>query len=181
MSKFTFGSYNIRPAPENKFKANDVKKHIKYKLNEELRDKEYNEKELPILTNHLTSVLLQFLKDLNLEKYKFMVSVIIAEQRGQGLKRFVFAPSCRGVSAKRSQMRSHNNHGGMSDDLSQERHPLEADFGELAPIESQRLTKRFTDLLKTSLLRRSRSKDSTRYNLLLNSLDNLLASDGVED
>ncbi|CAG2179656.1 unnamed protein product [Oppiella nova] len=86
MSKFTFGSYNIRPAPENKFKANDVKKHIKYKLNEELRDKEYNEKELPILTNHLTSVLLQYLKDLNLEKYKFMVSVIIAEQRGQGLK-----------------------------------------------------------------------------------------------
>ncbi|CAG2181572.1 unnamed protein product, partial [Oppiella nova] len=56
-------------------------------------------------------------------------------------------------------MRSHNNHGGMSDDLSQERHPLEADFGELSPIESQRLTKRFTDLLKTSLLRRSRSKD----------------------
>jgi len=81
-----------------------VKQLIKYILNEELSSKEYSDKEAPLLTNQLTNILLQKLKGiavyilqsnrilivvilgLNLEKYKFMVYIFLAEQRGQGLK-----------------------------------------------------------------------------------------------
>ncbi|CAG2121330.1 unnamed protein product [Medioppia subpectinata] len=78
-------------------------------------------------------------------------------------------------------MRSYNSHRGMSDDFPQERHRFETEFGgELAPIESRRFRKRFTDLLKANLLRRNRSKDPTQYNLLLNSMDELMAPQSLE-
>ena len=81
MSKFTFGSYNIRPTPEHKwifksiviliivlnfskfrFKANEVKNLIKYTLSEELKSKQYDERETQVFAKYLSDLLLQKLK-----------------------------------------------------------------------------------------------------------------------
>ncbi|RWS14466.1 tctex1 domain-containing protein 2-like protein, partial [Dinothrombium tinctorium] len=69
------------------FKATVVKNMIKTILNEELLSKEYNDKEASTWSKNISTLILQKLKaEKEFENYKFIVHVLIGEQRGAGLK-----------------------------------------------------------------------------------------------
>ncbi|XP_054153861.1 uncharacterized protein LOC128952483 [Oppia nitens] len=99
-------------------------------------------------------------------------------------RRFVFAPQCRGVSAKRSQHLPSKRQNyetymsEMSDDLSMKRPTLGSQYNRQLEslFDTNRLRKRFT-----SLLRGQPHENSIHYNLLLNSLDKYMKFHDLEE
>lgn len=79
-------TYMIRPNFAHKFRAAHVKEVVHAVLNEELADKSYNADETTALCKHLSNEIKGKLKDLELQRYKFVVQVVIGEQRGEGVK-----------------------------------------------------------------------------------------------
>lgn len=79
-------SYKIRPNFKQKFRPVAVKAIIHDVLHEELSGKQYNSEEATSWSKHISDTVKEKLKDLDLERYKFVVQVIIGEQRGEGVK-----------------------------------------------------------------------------------------------
>lgn len=48
--------------------------------------KQYNSEEATSWSKHISDTVKEKLKDLDLERYKFVVQVVIGEQRGEGVK-----------------------------------------------------------------------------------------------
>ncbi|KAM7446123.1 Tctex1 domain-containing protein 2 [Porites harrisoni] len=79
-------SYNIRPNFKHKFRPAAVKAIIHDILNEELSGKQYNSEEATSWSKHISDTVKDKLKELELDRYKFIVQVVIGEQRGEGVK-----------------------------------------------------------------------------------------------
>lgn len=86
MSEEIENSYKIRPNFKQKFRPAVVKALIRDVLNEELTDKQYNSEECTAWTKTLSEAVKTRIKDLNLDRYKILVQVVIGEQRGEGVK-----------------------------------------------------------------------------------------------
>merc|ERR1712167_170137 len=79
-------TYNIRPNFKQKFRPNIVKDIIHNTLTERLADKTYNPENTAQLTKDISDDIKNQLKDLNLPRYKFVVQVVIGEQKGAGVR-----------------------------------------------------------------------------------------------
>ncbi|XP_014681403.1 PREDICTED: tctex1 domain-containing protein 2-like [Priapulus caudatus] len=79
-------TYMIRPNFQHKFRPIAVKDCIHEILRNELAGKEYDPEEVSELTKQLSTEIKEKLKELEYERYKIVVQVIIGEQRGEGVK-----------------------------------------------------------------------------------------------
>eukprot|EP01135_Chromosphaera_perkinsii_P009979 Nk52_evm14s1992 gene=Nk52_evmTU14s1992 len=84
--KDTPNSYIIRPNYKNKFKPREVKTIIREYLAEKLTDYVYNADEIAQMTKDITDDLREKLEDMNVDRYKYVVQVVIGERRGEGVK-----------------------------------------------------------------------------------------------
>ncbi|KAK3730164.1 hypothetical protein QZH41_015998, partial [Actinostola sp. cb2023] len=85
MSEDLANSYAIRPNFKQKFRPGAVKSLIHDVLNEEIGNKKYDAEESKSWPKIVTDSVLTKLKELELDRYKFVVQVIIGEQRGEGV------------------------------------------------------------------------------------------------
>ncbi|KAJ1506488.1 Tctex1 domain-containing protein 2 [Coelomomyces lativittatus] len=76
----------IRPNYKSKFKPSVVQKLIHQVLQERLAGKVYNPEEAPIWTRTIADDIRSKLKELNLDRYKYVVQVVIGELRGEGAR-----------------------------------------------------------------------------------------------
>ncbi|XP_071952890.1 dynein light chain Tctex-type protein 2B-like [Antedon mediterranea] len=79
-------TYMLRPNFLQKFRQATVKETIHIVLNEELADKKYNSEDCSNWCKSISLEIKKRLKDLDLDRYKFIVQVVIGEQRGEGVK-----------------------------------------------------------------------------------------------
>ncbi|XP_072034621.1 dynein light chain Tctex-type protein 2B-like [Amphiura filiformis] len=79
-------TYTIRPNFMHKFRPAAVKEVIHSVLNEELGEKDYSAEETTEWCKQIGNQITSKLKDTGLDRYKFVVQVVIGEQRGEGVK-----------------------------------------------------------------------------------------------
>ncbi|XP_059163652.1 dynein light chain Tctex-type protein 2B-like [Physella acuta] len=79
-------TYIIRPNFSQKFRPINVKEMIHTVLGEKLTGVAYNSEETGVLTKEIAETLKARLKEMGHERYKFVVQVVIGEQRGEGVK-----------------------------------------------------------------------------------------------
>eukprot|EP00057_Strongylocentrotus_purpuratus_P035080 XP_797623.2 PREDICTED: tctex1 domain-containing protein 2 [Strongylocentrotus purpuratus] len=79
-------TYTIRPNFLKKFRSAAVKAVIHTVLNEELTDKQYSAEETTAWCKQISEKIKERLKELELDRYKFIIQVVIGEQRGEGVK-----------------------------------------------------------------------------------------------
>ncbi|XP_065055804.1 dynein light chain Tctex-type protein 2B-like [Rhopilema esculentum] len=84
-------TYMIRPNFRNKFRPVAVKNVIHEVLSEELGGKQYNAEETATWTRAVSDSIKDKLKEMEYDRYKIVVQVVIGEQRGEGVK---FAARC---------------------------------------------------------------------------------------
>ncbi|XP_054708931.1 dynein light chain Tctex-type protein 2B-like [Uloborus diversus] len=80
------GSYVIRPPFRKRFNASAVKEIIKLLLVDELGQKKYSSLDAMETAKNLSKMIVDKLKEMPYEGYKYSVQVVFAEQKGQGLK-----------------------------------------------------------------------------------------------
>ncbi|RZF41503.1 hypothetical protein LSTR_LSTR000217 [Laodelphax striatellus] len=80
------GNFQIRPSLEEKFKTDVVKHLIHNVLDEELRGQEYTADRADVWAEKISNSIKNQLKEMKFKKYKFVVQVVIGEQRGAGVK-----------------------------------------------------------------------------------------------
>jgi hypothetical protein len=76
----------LRPAYKNSFHPALAKQIIKDVLTERLSNKTYNAELTSQWTRDIADDIKGKLKELNLERYKYVVNVAIGEQRGEGIR-----------------------------------------------------------------------------------------------
>eukprot|EP00727_Mastigamoeba_balamuthi_P001773 m51a1_g11593 hypothetical protein (124) ;mRNA; r:96955-97662 len=87
MSSTEGNSYVIRPNFKNKFRSAVVKEVLQKVLKERLAKQTYDAENTPKLTKEIADDIKSALKLMqNLERYKFVVQVVMGEQRGEGVK-----------------------------------------------------------------------------------------------
>uniref|UniRef100_A0A7S3XGP2 Uncharacterized protein n=1 Tax=Oxyrrhis marina TaxID=2969 RepID=A0A7S3XGP2_OXYMA len=79
-------SYVIHPEYKHKFRPAQVKEIIRASLNQKLTGQAYNVEQTTVLTKAVADDIRDRLKELQLPRYKFVVQVIIGEQKGQGVR-----------------------------------------------------------------------------------------------
>lgn len=79
-------TYIIRPNFSQKFRPVNVKEMIHVVLGEMLSGKTYDAEETTNWTKDIADTIKKRLKDMGHERYKFVVQVVIGEQRGEGVK-----------------------------------------------------------------------------------------------
>eukprot|EP00002_Diphylleia_rotans_P013545 TRINITY_DN2645_c0_g1_i5.p1 TRINITY_DN2645_c0_g1~~TRINITY_DN2645_c0_g1_i5.p1 ORF type:complete len:130 (-),score=26.32 TRINITY_DN2645_c0_g1_i5:153-542(-) len=79
-------TYVIRPNYQKKFRPALVKETIRAVLNEKLNGLQYHPEHTSQWTREISDEIKTRLKDLQLERYKFVVQVVIGEQRGEGVR-----------------------------------------------------------------------------------------------
>eukprot|EP01105_Mastigella_eilhardi_P022761 TRINITY_DN565_c0_g1_i1.p2 TRINITY_DN565_c0_g1~~TRINITY_DN565_c0_g1_i1.p2 ORF type:complete len:156 (-),score=55.67 TRINITY_DN565_c0_g1_i1:149-568(-) len=85
--KLQGNAYTIRPPFDKKFRSAMVQPLLHNLLAERLRGTSYDPENTPKLTKELADDIKKILKGQpNLERYKFVVQVVIGEQRGEGVK-----------------------------------------------------------------------------------------------
>eukprot|EP00033_Pygsuia_biforma_P001457 GCRY01001646.1.p1 GENE.GCRY01001646.1~~GCRY01001646.1.p1 ORF type:complete len:123 (-),score=12.06 GCRY01001646.1:81-449(-) len=86
MEKDTQNSYIIRPAFNKKFRPHIVKELIRNVLFERLSGLTYHPENTTQWTREIADDIKLKLKEFELDRYKFVVQVVIGEQRGEGVK-----------------------------------------------------------------------------------------------
>jgi len=79
-------TYTIRPNFQHKFRPVLVKEAIHQIVSENLQGKDYNGDECNNWCKQISIQIKEKLKDMGYERYKFIVQVVIGEQRGEGVK-----------------------------------------------------------------------------------------------
>ncbi|KXS13879.1 Tctex-1-domain-containing protein [Gonapodya prolifera JEL478] len=72
--------------PDKKFRSEMVQRLVKDLLETRLNKVTYNAEKVPELTKSITNEILQEVKKLNFDRYKFVVEVNIGEFKGQGVR-----------------------------------------------------------------------------------------------
>ena len=78
-------SYSIRPKISQKFRSAEVKELLHSILLTTLADKEYNTETFTDLSKSICAEIKEKLKNLNYDRYKFIVQCVIGEQKGAGI------------------------------------------------------------------------------------------------
>mmetsp|Transcript_68630 Transcript_68630/g.143206 ORF Transcript_68630/g.143206 Transcript_68630/m.143206 type:complete len:122 (-) Transcript_68630:195-560(-) len=78
--------YAIRPQFHKKFKPMQVKEIIQKCLDDKLTGQKYHVDKASKFSRELADTIKQELKDLQWDRYKYVVQVVIGEQRGEGVK-----------------------------------------------------------------------------------------------
>lgn len=78
-------SYSLRPKISQKFRSADVKEILHTILTSHLTDKEFNMETCSDWTKSICSDIKEKLKNMNYDRYKFVVQCVIGEQRGAGI------------------------------------------------------------------------------------------------
>jgi hypothetical protein len=78
-------SYSLRPKIQQKFKPNDVKELIHGILMARLADKTYNTETSTELAKSVSADIKEKLKQMNYDRYKFIIQCVIGEQKGAGM------------------------------------------------------------------------------------------------
>uniref|UniRef100_A0A914DF91 Uncharacterized protein n=1 Tax=Acrobeloides nanus TaxID=290746 RepID=A0A914DF91_9BILA len=76
----------LRPQIQNKFRAAVGKKILEETATELLSGQIYHDKNVEVLSKNVSETVRQKLKDLQLPQYKYLIEVVIGEQRGQGTR-----------------------------------------------------------------------------------------------
>ncbi|XP_042207389.1 dynein light chain Tctex-type protein 2B-like isoform X2 [Homarus americanus] len=79
-------TFQIRPDLKDKFRSSVVRDAIHNTLVEKLTGFVYNAEAAEVMSKSLTENLRDKILDLGLPRYKFVVNVVIGEQRGEGVK-----------------------------------------------------------------------------------------------
>ncbi|XP_005100157.1 tctex1 domain-containing protein 2 [Aplysia californica] len=79
-------SYVIRPNFSQKFRPVNVKEMLHTVLGEKLTGKTYSSEDTTAWTKEISETIRDRLKDMGHDRYKFVVQVVIGEQRGEGVK-----------------------------------------------------------------------------------------------
>ena len=79
-------TFQIAPSYKQKFPVAHVKELISGVLEGKLRDKQYQADHSSTWTKEIADEVKNKLKELGLPRYKFMVQVVLGEQRGQGVR-----------------------------------------------------------------------------------------------
>ncbi|XP_064394181.1 dynein light chain Tctex-type protein 2B-like [Halichondria panicea] len=79
-------TYTIRPKFEKKFRPLLIKDVIHQVLKELLHEKQYSSEEAKTTSKEISDSIQSRLKGLDLDRYKYIVQVVIGEQRGEGVK-----------------------------------------------------------------------------------------------
>eukprot|EP01116_Phalansterium_solitarium_P019463 TRINITY_DN5441_c0_g1_i1.p1 TRINITY_DN5441_c0_g1~~TRINITY_DN5441_c0_g1_i1.p1 ORF type:complete len:136 (-),score=14.56 TRINITY_DN5441_c0_g1_i1:472-879(-) len=79
-------SFIIRPSFKGKYRQTVVKEIIKDVLHTKLQGSTYHAENTSQWTREIADDIKAKLKELNLERYKFVVQVVIGEQRGEGVR-----------------------------------------------------------------------------------------------
>ncbi|XP_050708069.1 dynein light chain Tctex-type protein 2B-like [Eriocheir sinensis] len=80
------GLYQMRPDLKDKFRPSVVREVIYNTLAEKLTGFVYNPDSAEEMATGISRVLLDKLKEMNFPRYKYVVSVVIGELRGEGVK-----------------------------------------------------------------------------------------------
>jgi hypothetical protein len=78
--------FQLRPNFRNKFKPADVQQMIHNVLQERLHAVEYQTEQAAQLTKEISNLVRDKCTELKYERYKFIVNVVIMENRGEGVK-----------------------------------------------------------------------------------------------
>lgn len=76
----------LKTSPDKIFEPEEIQRIVRDIVNKQLQGKVYDHIYAPDWTKLLTRTVQQKLKELEFERYKFVVQVLIGEDRGQGLK-----------------------------------------------------------------------------------------------
>ncbi|XP_062521802.1 dynein light chain Tctex-type protein 2B-like [Corticium candelabrum] len=79
-------TYMLRPNFKTKFRPAVAKDVIRNTLHEHLDGKEYNSEEASVWTKTICDEIKDKLKEQGFDRYKFIVQVVVGEQRGEGVK-----------------------------------------------------------------------------------------------
>ncbi|KAJ3052061.1 Tctex1 domain-containing protein 2 [Rhizophlyctis rosea] len=79
-------AYNIRPNFKQKFRPAIVQKLIHQILNDRLEGATYHPDTCSQWTREIADEIKNRLKELELQRYKFVVNVVIGEMRGEGVR-----------------------------------------------------------------------------------------------
>ncbi|XP_034942497.1 tctex1 domain-containing protein 2-like [Chelonus insularis] len=79
-------NYQIRPQLTEKFRPQVVKELIHNVLHDELSLKVYNVNDAKTWTKTIADVIRDKVKELQLKDYKYVVNVVLGEQKGEGVK-----------------------------------------------------------------------------------------------
>uniref|UniRef100_A0AC35TWG4 Tctex1 domain-containing protein 2 n=1 Tax=Rhabditophanes sp. KR3021 TaxID=114890 RepID=A0AC35TWG4_9BILA len=79
------GGFVLRPNFQDKFRSTMGKKILSEVCTQILSDKTYEKATMEDSSKIVAEVVREKLKELNLPRYKFIVEVIVAEARGQGM------------------------------------------------------------------------------------------------
>ena len=79
-------NYSIRPSFKQKFPQKTAQGIIREILNKKLEGTSYTADATSPLTKEISDEVKQALKELNLPRYKYLVQVVIGEQRGEGVR-----------------------------------------------------------------------------------------------
>ncbi|KAL9651671.1 hypothetical protein ABK040_001615 [Willaertia magna] len=88
ISSSEMSSFQLRPNFKHKFKAPEVKEIIKEVVTNKLRGKDYQMEQVQQWTKDICNDVRDRCMELKYERYKFIVNVMIGEQRGEGVKCF---------------------------------------------------------------------------------------------
>mmetsp|Transcript_34001 Transcript_34001/g.66408 ORF Transcript_34001/g.66408 Transcript_34001/m.66408 type:complete len:120 (-) Transcript_34001:253-612(-) len=79
-------TYQIQPQHKKKFKPQLVEKVIKECLAEKLQGEKYHVDKAARFAREITDTIKTKLKEMNWDRYKYVVQCVIGEQRGEGVK-----------------------------------------------------------------------------------------------
>lgn len=82
----THADHPLRPQYKDSFHPNQAKEIINQVLEAKLKDKTYNSELTSQWSRDIADEIKSKLKELNLPRYKYVVSVAIGEQRGEGIR-----------------------------------------------------------------------------------------------
>ncbi|KAK8381630.1 hypothetical protein O3P69_018615 [Scylla paramamosain] len=80
------GTYQIRPDLKDKFRPSQVKEVIHSILEEKLTGFVYEKEAADEMAMGIAKVLRDRMREMNFPRYKYVVSVVIGELRGEGVK-----------------------------------------------------------------------------------------------
>ncbi|XP_077514704.1 dynein light chain Tctex-type protein 2B-like [Amblyomma americanum] len=79
-------TYELRLAPDKKFSAQAARECVKDVLTSQFDDKVYDQGQVAAWAKETTQIICEKLQDLSFERYKYVVQVVISEQRGEGAR-----------------------------------------------------------------------------------------------
>ena len=86
MAEGAVRQFESGPSLEGTFKPSVIEKLLHQMLQEKLQDKVYDQDNTPIWTRELSDEIRVELKKLGMDRYKFLVQVVVGEQRGAGVR-----------------------------------------------------------------------------------------------